>query len=402
MNPKLFKESNEDDLSYIKRIVEGKLIDKTIEEDFAELSELVFGEGNCYNSSEVRKRMYGMKHLFGIIDKTNSANITSDSIFSDLEKKKLEIEKEKIKFFDQRREFKKLVRAEARSENVRDFIKQVAEEIKVSKPFEFKPIFTDNATKEGVLLLSDFHFGLEVDNFLNKYNKEQFLHRFNRIVTKTIEHGKLHNIKTLHIMNLNDMISGLIHPTVRLESSENTVTQTMFIAEKLSEALQKFAENFQDIKFYSVLDNHSRVHANLKESIANESFARFIPWYMETRLSNIPNIEIVNNNIDDNICIFKVCGKNCGAVHGHLDKVSNVVQNITLMTKTFLDYMFMAHYHHNIEDEVHSVEIIVNPSLVGSDSFSTGHRLTSKPAQKFMIFNPEEGRECTYSIRLDI
>jgi len=62
----------------------------------------------------------------------------------------------------------------------------------------------------------------------------------------------------------------------------------------------------------------------------------------------------------------------------------------------------MAHYHHSAEDEVHGCEIIVNPSLAGVDQFSKDHRWSSKPAQKFMVFNVDEGRECTYSIRLDI
>ena len=38
----------------------GKLVDRTVDDDYEELSERLFGEGNCFSSSEVRKRMYGM------------------------------------------------------------------------------------------------------------------------------------------------------------------------------------------------------------------------------------------------------------------------------------------------------------------------------------------------------
>jgi hypothetical protein len=72
------------------------------------------------------------------------------------------------------------------------------------------------------------------------------------------------------------------------------------------------------------------------------------------------------------------------------------------MTRIFPDYIFTSHFHHNIEDEIHSCEVIVNPSLIGTDNYSKDLRRSSKPAQKFMIFNPEEGRECSYNIRLDI
>jgi len=395
------KKINETDFDYIIRLVEGKM-NGTYDIDYVELFKLGFGVD--LSSTECRKRYYSLKMLIPYIDKAKLNNVSSDSIFSELEKKKIEIEKAKIKLFDQRRGFKKLIRSEARLESTKEFIQMVAEDIKNSKPFEFKPIPVCTSDKEGVLLLSDFHSDLEIDNFLNKFNKEEFLRRFNRIISKTIEHGKFHNIKTLHIAALNDFISGVIHSIIRIQTNENAVSQIMLVSEMLAEAIIELSNNFENIKFYHVLDNHSRVMANLKESNAQESFARFIPWYLKPRLSNVENLEMVENKLDkdDEICIFKVCDRNCGMVHGHLDKVTNVVQNITLMTKTFLEYVFMAHYHHSAEDEVHGCEIIVNPSLAGVDQFSKDHRWSSKPAQKFMVFNFEEGRECTYSIRLDV
>lgn len=59
---------NESDFELIKRLVYGKLIDKTLEVPYEDLSELLFGEGNCFNESEVRKRMYGMKRLLEVMD----------------------------------------------------------------------------------------------------------------------------------------------------------------------------------------------------------------------------------------------------------------------------------------------------------------------------------------------
>ena len=36
----------------MRDIVIGKLVDRTIDDDYAELSERLFGDGNCFNSSE--------------------------------------------------------------------------------------------------------------------------------------------------------------------------------------------------------------------------------------------------------------------------------------------------------------------------------------------------------------
>lgn len=52
----------------VKRIVEDKLVYRNENRSYEELSELLFGEGNCFNESEVRKRMYGMKRLIEIIE----------------------------------------------------------------------------------------------------------------------------------------------------------------------------------------------------------------------------------------------------------------------------------------------------------------------------------------------
>ena len=69
----------------VKNLVYDKLIAKTNDTPYEELSELLFGEGNCFNESEVRKRMYGMKRLIEIIEaeKTNGVATTILSI-SDL------------------------------------------------------------------------------------------------------------------------------------------------------------------------------------------------------------------------------------------------------------------------------------------------------------------------------
>ena len=69
----------------VKDLVEKKLIYKTDNTPYEELSEYLFGEGNCFNESEVRKRLYGMKRLIEIIEseKTNGVATTILSI-SDL------------------------------------------------------------------------------------------------------------------------------------------------------------------------------------------------------------------------------------------------------------------------------------------------------------------------------
>ena len=52
------------------------------DEEYEALSEVLFGEGNSYNSSEVRKRMYGMRRLVEIIEADNDFGNVAKRILS--------------------------------------------------------------------------------------------------------------------------------------------------------------------------------------------------------------------------------------------------------------------------------------------------------------------------------
>ena len=94
----------------MRNIVLGKLVDHSIDEDYEELSERLFGEGNCFSSSEVRKRMYGMKAVIDAIERDSISKATDSTNISELESKRIELMKERQKFFDQRVALNKLIR----------------------------------------------------------------------------------------------------------------------------------------------------------------------------------------------------------------------------------------------------------------------------------------------------
>lgn len=66
----------------VKELVTNKLINRTETRSYEELSEYLFGEGNCFNESEVRKRMYGMKRLIEIIESNQNNAAIANRILS--------------------------------------------------------------------------------------------------------------------------------------------------------------------------------------------------------------------------------------------------------------------------------------------------------------------------------
>jgi hypothetical protein len=350
------------------------------------------------NYLEGHKDGYTEGYDEGLKHNTQSSNVENDSEISS--------KKERVKLQDQRRELNKLIRDEARFDHVKEEVIKA-----INKLADEKPLFADQpkssstpmffGQNESALLLSDWHKGLFARNYWNSFDDNEFNRRVKRLVNKTLEYNRSHNVQKMHIFTLGDLVNGLIHVTTRISNTEDVVAQTMSVSETLSEIFVEFARHTEAIKIYFCRGNHDRITANKSDEIEKESFADIILWFLKARISHISNIEFVDNKFDDEIIHANICGHDVLAVHGHKDKPSSVIQDLTLMTKVVPSYVFMGHYHHHEENEVQGVELIVNSSLSGVDSYAKDIRRTSKPAQKLIIFSPEESRLCTYSIRLD-
>lgn len=401
MRDELLIRDNESRYDHIKRIVCGKLVDKTIDEKFEDLSEPIFGEGNCFSESEVRKRMYGMRFLIEVLESIGLDCLTEDAIIKRIESEKVQLAEEKVKLRDQRREYNKSIREKARFDHIKDEFIKVFQNTDDIIPLDFKCREYQASEKEGVLLLGDWHVGLKVENYWNKYDIEIFHERINKLVNKTIEYGKLHNIRKLHIMGLGDFLHGIIHVNVRVANEEDVVTQIKIVAETLAKMLIEFCREFEEVEFSMTRGNHARIIPNKKESIDKENFEEFIIWYLEAKLSSLKNLILKKNEMDDEIIVTNILGYNCFGVHGDKDKINNVVENLSLMLRIIPDYVFTADKHHLEENEIHGVEVTINRSLSGVDQYAKSIRKTSKAGQTFMIFSKEEGRECTYNIKLN-
>jgi len=327
-----------------------------------------------------------------------------DRIIKEYENKKQDFEKEKIKYQDQKREMNNFLRIYARAEHLIEQIEKCARVVAKEKPLKVRSNinYINSSDKEGLLMLSDWHVGLEFDNYWGQYNKVIFRQRVAKLLEKTIEYGKHHQVKTLHVTILGDIISGLINVATRVLQEEDIITQTQIAAEVLAESLVWLSCEFEHIKVYSVLDNHARLTPNKTESINKENFCRLIPWYLKARLVDIDNVQIIDNKIDEDIAIINIFDEKICAVHGHRDSVGKAIGDLSLMLKDIkIDYIAMGHYHHNYENEEHGITLVINNSLSGTDEYAKNIRKTGFSAQKFLIFDKNEGRLCTYIIRLD-
>ena len=212
-----------------------------------------------------------------------------------IDQKVFQLKTETVRMRDQRREFNRVIRDQARATHIKEQLHDSVMSLAKLKPIEFAKRPSKKSDREAALLLSDWHKGLNALNHWNEINDSIFQERVRILTEKTIKYAKENNVSKLHCFLLGDLVHGLIHVSARIAATEDSITQTKMVAETISYVLAEFAKEFHTVKVYCARGNHERVSANIKESVASESFFDIIPWYLKARLKDAPNIQFVEN-----------------------------------------------------------------------------------------------------------
>ena len=320
---------------------------------------------------------------------TSKDEDNDEQLKKDLSELILDFKKERVKISDERTQNNAYIRRLAREDTIIEIAKSTAKEMsskKILDTYEY-PSDLDTREMEAIIQLSDWHYGIEIDNFLNTFNPEVCIERIKQLLGEAISYLTKNPVKKIHVVNLGDLISGRIHSTIRLESRYDVITQALHIAEIVAEFLAQLS-SVAPIEYYDCLDNHSRIEPNKKDSLDLESLARIIPWHLNFRFAEEPNINIRYNDFGEDIIAFKVMDKwTVGGVHGHKDKPTKVIDNLTMLTKVKFDMILTAHLHHFNADEKNETLQVSNGSLMGTDQYAFDLRLSSKPSQNIILAN---------------
>lgn len=84
-------QKDESRLEYIKKLVYGKLRDKTVDMDYVTLAPLVFGVE--LSECECRKRLYGVYNFLQQVEQELEMNIEDKAVLDKITIEKLELEK---------------------------------------------------------------------------------------------------------------------------------------------------------------------------------------------------------------------------------------------------------------------------------------------------------------------
>ena len=99
----------------------------------------------------------------------------------------------------------------------------------------------------------------------------------------------------------------------------------------------------------------------------------------------MPGIDYIENTYGDDIIDFELKGHKIIGVHGHKDKPTKVIDNLSMLTHNHYDLVLTAHLHHFSAEEKNDTLCISNSSLMGTDQFAQDLRMDSKPSQNLII-----------------
>ena len=302
-----------------------------------------------------------------------------------------ELYKEKCRVQDQKREYNKLLRESARYEHLVDRMEKAIEGI---EPLRLGVCYESNPTDiEAVLILSDFHYGLEVDNVLNEYNTDIAKERLKILLDKTVYYCNIHRVQKLHVGLAGDLICGAIHLQSRVAAEEDLISQVINVSELLANFINSLRARIPEVKVWGVIGNHSRVNADKKSNMPAENFERLIFKYIEMRL---PGVVVGTNGLEDWIT-FKVRDQLVFMTHGDKDSLGNVKLHAVNLLGKVPDRIYFGHIHHlNVKDD-NGTEIVVNGSIVSTDEYAMGLRCHTKPYQILQVFDRDV---CTYKLEL--
>ena len=311
----------------------------------------------------------------------------------DLEKKKMQIRAEN-------KEYRSSLKDEAIMDLIFESInKNLTAFNAVTDKQERIYINEDQSEKVIYAVLSDLHYGVSFKSYYDEYNPDVAKARVMYFASTIIKAAQENNINVCYVSLLGDMVSGIIHETIRLENAENIIDQVTHAAELISDFLYLLSKFFEKVIVNNVSGNHSRI--DMKDNaLRKERLDDIIPWFCQARLAMCSNVVFVDNELDTSICNFKILGKNYVGVHGDFEtSVAESARRISELMGERVDY-FISGHKHVVETRFDNTVFIQNGAVVsGGDDYTAKKRLFGPAYQIFMICS-SDGIESLHPVKL--
>lgn len=399
MEEKLKKREDESKLEYVKRIVYGKLKDKTIDNDYSELAPLVFDKE--YSSDVARRMFYGARNVLDMIDENKINNVDDNEVLKEIQLETIEKRKERKKIQALNVELNRLLREQSKSElwweNISDTIKNM-KSIEVPNLIKRENILE----KDGLLIIADCHYGRECTikglfgEIISEYNTNIFKERMWNLLEQVIEVCNERQLTHLNLFNLGDFIDGLLRISQLNSLQLGVIDSVLEYSEFMAIWLNELSKNIS-IDYYQTQGNHDevRVLTGKKGDFPHENVSKLIIEFIELRLKDNRNITIHKSETD---FVYKnIMGVNVLGYHGEDKNLNNSLRYFRSFYKQPIDLLFGGHLHSQSLStegigEYGDAQCIRVNGICGIDDYSVRLQKASRAGANMFIFKEGKGK----------
>lgn len=402
---------NENESQYIWRVGQAKdsgLIDATWEELSPILNtQCGISEEDFRGSSAWRKRYRVMQQAW---DDVFSKQQFTDGHLDDLDVKKRELVKEKIKLQTEKLEYNRWLREEARDELICERICAAIRELPPLEIPEILPAHIEGrvyGNREGCLLIADPHYGVDLKitglfgETLNEYSPEIFEARMWDLLTQVIDICEKEGFTSLHVYDLGDEVDGLLRVSQLFKLRYGVIESTVRYGRFISTWLNKLSKHVR-VKYQMVKDsNHCqlRMLGQPKNTFKDENMSYIITDKIMDRLEDNPNFEFIQN--PTGYIFDHVAGYNIFGCHGETKSMEQAIKDFSRTYKVDIDFMVGGHKHHQNSTNVGvQSDVISAPSIIGVDDYALSLNKTSDPGATLFVLEQDKGKVMEYNIKL--
>ena len=406
---------NETDYEYGLRIICAK-VDKEIDMGWDEICKLL--KLNLHSDS-IRKatsttqyggvavaKYYEDKIEKMLTEQNKSKHQDIDNLIFELEKKKLELQKERVKISTLRNELSRTVREESRKElfysTMRDMVINNPLE-----PVEFDLMYEPHGEKEYLLTFADVHYGSTFDIGENQYSPKICCDRFRKMFHQTVDLIQEEGISHLHIASCGDLVQGILRLSDVKLNSISMVEQIRRVSHLVANFLNQLSK-YCKITYYHVINaNHSELRLlGSKSGELAEDVELLIGNYIKDMLVINERVDVIIGS--ESVMSIELCNYNIALTHGqNVKNKETYMRDLTVTKHIDYDFLIMGHIHHyscvtvGTTLDKNPKQVISVPSIVGSCPYSQKIMKTSPSGALLLIFEKGKGKKNVFELNLN-
>lgn len=194
------------------------------------------------------------------------------------------------KIRDLQNELNAAYRADARSDALRESVKEAARNM---PPIEIREPMLRNVgywDKSLVVSIGDFHYGAEwnikglLGETVNQYSPEVFEERMWTLLDETVRILQKEEIGHIDLMMCGDSLDGMLRNSQLMKLRWGVVESCMRLAEFMAQWIRQLSIT-ADVSVYNVDGNHGEIRplGSRKGEFENENLEKIFTWYLATR-----------------------------------------------------------------------------------------------------------------------